>query len=96
MRLSDTVELMNSNDYKKRFKAEYFQLLTRCESLEKMIDKYERGELEFEPTCPIELLQKQLDYMHEYLWILEERAFQEDINLFMINIKKKEVTEDLS
>ena len=29
MQLEDTVEMMNSEDYKERFKAEYFQLLLR-------------------------------------------------------------------
>ena len=30
MNLQDTVALMNSADYKERFKAEYYQLATRC------------------------------------------------------------------
>lgn len=32
MTLKDTVEMMNSNDYKERFKAEYYQLviLNQC------------------------------------------------------------------
>ena len=37
MELKDTVELMNSNDYKERFKVEYLQIKTRCDKLEKML-----------------------------------------------------------
>lgn len=33
MTLKDTVEMMNSDDYKERFKAEYYQLVTRYRSL---------------------------------------------------------------
>ena len=33
MKLKDTVEMMNSNDYKERFKAEYYQLVTRYKGL---------------------------------------------------------------
>ena len=35
MELKDTVELMNSNDYIERFKAEYLQIKIRCDKLEK-------------------------------------------------------------
>ena len=39
MKLSDTVEMMNSTDYKERFKAEYYQLKTRICGLENMLAK---------------------------------------------------------
>ena len=91
VKLEDTVELMKSDDYKKRFKAEYVQLEIRCEKLASMIERYKAGTLGFEPTCPIELLEKQLEHMREYLWILEERSFIEEITLFAINPMKKEV-----
>ena len=32
--LKDTIELMNSSDYKDRFKAEYYQLKTSCHACE--------------------------------------------------------------
>ena len=35
MKLIDTVEMMNSENYKERFRAEYFQLKIRAEGLEK-------------------------------------------------------------
>lgn len=34
MKLIETVEMMNSTDYKERFRAEYFQLKIRIESLD--------------------------------------------------------------
>ena len=33
MELTDTVKMMNSSDYKERYKAEYFQLKIRYEKL---------------------------------------------------------------
>ena len=50
--LKDTVELMNSEDYRDRFVAEYKQLVIRYKGLMNMLDKWDRGELNFEPTCP--------------------------------------------
>ena len=40
MELKDTVELMNSSDYKDRFKAEYQQVKIRHEKLRKMRTLY--------------------------------------------------------
>ena len=51
MELKDTVELMNSSDYKDRFKAEYWQTKIRYEKLRKMLIKWDAGTLEFTPTC---------------------------------------------
>ena len=94
--LKDTVELMLSDDYKKRFKAEYFQLENRLYKLKGMIDKYKAGTLGFEPTCPIELLEEQLEHMSGYIYALEARSFEEGINLFALNHSEKEVMSDLS
>ena len=38
MKLSETVEMMNSTDYKDRFKAEYYQLAIRYKGLKAMLD----------------------------------------------------------
>lgn len=51
MELKDTIELMNSSDYKDRFKAEYQQVKIRHEKLHKMLVKWDAGTLDFEPTC---------------------------------------------
>ena len=79
--LDDTIVLMNSVDYKKRFKAEYYQTKIRYDKLHNMITSYEAGTLSFEPTCSLELLQKQASAMGQYLHVLEVRAKVEGINL---------------
>ena len=81
MELKDTVELMNSSDYKERFKAEYLQAKIRYDKLEKMLIKYEAGTLEFTPSCDISILDDQLYYMQNYLIMLRIRAEIEDIDL---------------
>jgi hypothetical protein len=81
MELKDTIDLMQSADYKERFKAEYNQTKIRYEKLHAMIVKYEAGTLEFEPTCPIDLLKEQTSYMGKYLYVLEVRAEIEGIEL---------------
>lgn len=81
MELKDTIELMNSDDYKDRFKAEYYQTKIRYDKLHKMLIKYEAGTLGFEPSCPLEILEKQACYMGNYLKYLEIRAEIEKIEL---------------
>lgn len=79
--LKDTIELMNSEDYKDRFKAEYLQTKIRYDKLHSMLVKHEAGTLDFKPTCSIALLQQQKRYMGEYLRCLEVRAEVEGIDL---------------
>ena len=81
MELKETIDMMVSDDYKERFKAEYSQLKTRTEKLESMLEKWKYGALDFEPNCPSELLKKQLNAMHCYQSCLEERAKIEEIEL---------------
>ena len=81
MELKDTIELMNSDDYKDRFKAEYLQTKIRLEKLETMLIKNEAGTLEFSPSCPISILTNQMRYMREYLKYLKIRAEIEKIEL---------------
>lgn len=81
MDLKDTVELMLSEDYKERFKAEYYQTKTRYEKLHKFITKYEAKTLAFEPSCPLSVLKTQACNMGEYLYCLEVRAEIERIEL---------------
>lgn len=81
MKLIDTVEMMNSDDYKDRFKAEYYQLKIRIKGLSVMLDKYANGTLEFTPLCSYNLLYKQLIGMKMYMCSLEERAKIENIIL---------------
>lgn len=81
MELKDTIKLIESEDYKERFKAEYYQTKIRYDKLHKMLVKYEAKTLEFEPICPIEILQDQAYYMCNYLKTLEVRAEMEKIEL---------------
>ena len=68
-------------DWKVRFRKEYYELRERFQKLDTMIDKYEKGQLEFEPKCPIDLLKGQRSTMWNYLKILEQRAKIEEIKL---------------
>ncbi len=79
--LKDTIDLMTSADYKDRFKAEYWQLKIRAQKLDDMVNKYKAGTLEFTPTCPIELLESQLEAMAIYLGALFHRASIEGVVL---------------
>ena len=80
--LRDTVGLMESSDYKDRFKAEFWQTKIRYDKLHKMVVKYEANTLDFTPTTPLDILKKQLSYMGMYLYTLEIRAQLEGVELF--------------
>lgn len=81
MELKETISMMTSDNYKERFIAEYSQVKIRYEKLLSMIDKWEKGELSFTPTCPKEVYDIQLKAMKEYLDILVIRAKIENIDL---------------
>jgi hypothetical protein len=80
MELKDTIELMCSDSYRERFKAEYYQTKERYEKLHTLLVKYDAKTLDFNPT-DIELLREQKKYMGKYLYILEVRAEKEKITL---------------
>jgi hypothetical protein len=81
MKLNETSEMMNSANYKDRFKAEYLQLTIRIEGLRTMLGKYKDGTLNFKPSCSYDLLSGQLKAMILYKSYLEERAIIENIDL---------------
>lgn len=81
MELIDTVDLMTSDDYKDRFMAEYYQVKIRYQKLKSILDKYEDGTLDFEPSCSISLLMIQRDIMEDYLNVLQDRAITENISV---------------
>lgn len=86
MELKDTIEMMQSTDYKERFKAEYYQTKIRYEKLKKFNTKIEAAQSVYgmkEPKhdCPIGMLLDQQRLMGEYLHILELRAEIEGIVL---------------
>ena len=81
MELKDTIEMMNSPDYKERFKAEYQQLKIRYDKLDAMTVKYEAGTLDFTPDCSLQILKEQKMHMGCYLRCLKIRAEIEGIKL---------------
>lgn len=81
MELVDTIDLMTSDDYKDRFMAEYYQVKIRYQKLKSILDKYEEGTLDFEPSCSISLLMIQRDIMEDYLNVLQDRAITENISV---------------
>ena len=81
MELKDTVEMMLSDDYKERFRAEYNQLVIRYKKLEDMLGRLDLGRLNFEPSCNRGLYNLQLRAMADYIVILESRAQIEGIVL---------------
>ena len=56
MELKETIDLMNSDNYKERLKAEYLQVKIRYEKLRKMLVKLDAGTLDFTPKCTKALL----------------------------------------
>lgn len=96
MELRETVEMMNSADYKERFKAEYYQTKCRYEKLKAFNNKIEAASITVgmpissegrkvvempAHDCPDYLLREQQKAMGEYLHILEVRAVIENIEL---------------
>lgn len=88
--LKNTVVMMNSEDYKERFKAEYYQTKIRYEKLKAFNTKIEAARrTEYMETaitmpahdCPEGLLQEQQTIMGHYLHILELRAVIEGVEL---------------
>lgn len=79
--LKDTIEMMNSSDYKERFKAEYQQVVIRYKKLAAMLEKWDKGELNFKPTCPRSTYNMQIKAMTDYIAVLEARAVMENVDL---------------
>ena len=79
--LTETIELMTSDDYKDRFKAEFYQLEYRVRKLNDMLKSWENGTLNFTPTCTKKALKRQLAAMQLYLMTLQQRAKTEEIDL---------------
>lgn len=78
--LVDTAILMKSDDYKERFIAEYQQLVIRYNGLKNMLNKWDKNELPFTPTCPRSTYNMQIKAMADYIAVLEARAVMEGIN----------------
>lgn len=81
MNLNETTNMMVSEEYKERFKAEYWQAKIRYDKLDAMTVKYEAGTLNFTPSCSLELLKEQKKHMGNYIRCLRIRAEIEKIDL---------------
>lgn len=81
MELKETVKMMSSSDYKERFKAEYYQVVIRYQKLKAMLQKWDNGELNFNPTCPRSTYNMQIKAMTDYIAVLEARAVMEGVEL---------------
>ena len=79
MTLDDTKYFMIDDDYKTRFKAEYWQTKIRYDKLQKLVVKCEAGTLDFKPACSLQILKNQKAAMGSYLYWMEVRAEIEDI-----------------
>ena len=89
--------MMNSEDFKERFRGEYFQLQNRIVGLSAMLDKYRKGTLSFTPKCSIKLLDGQMRGMLIYKTHLEERAKIEGISLEeVIEIESSETADQIT
>ena len=71
----------STDNYKERFKEEYFFVLNKYNKLKLTINRYYMDQLDFEPDTPIRILESQLHTMHSYLEILRDRSRYEDIDL---------------
>ena len=60
---------------------EYRELKKKYDKLHTMLVRYDAGKLDFQLSCPIDLLREQASVMGRYLYILETRAVIEDICL---------------
>ena len=90
MELKETIDKMNSADYKERFIAEYQQTKIRYEKLKYFNTRIKAAEMTCctaspvempKHDCPIDLLLEQQHIMGQYLHILEVRAVIEGISL---------------
>lgn len=90
--LKETAALMQSADYKERFAAEYYQNETRFLKLKAMTKKWDEGTLEFTPTCPRKIYDRQLSAMLANLFVLTERAELEQVKLDIDPVMAEEFT----
>ena len=81
--LQVTSEMMNSENYKDRFIAEYFQVKIRLDKLKVMLKKWDEDNLDFFPTCPRSTYDMQVEAMTYYKNVLEARARMGNIVLVL-------------
>ena len=80
--LDEIIKLQSSEDWKDRFKSEFHLTLRRVKKLGEFINKYRAGKLGFDPNCPIQLFDMQIEAMCKYLDVLVIRAKLEGVDLY--------------
>ena len=75
MELKDTIEMMTSEDYRERFKAEYLQTRIRAGRLHSLIQQGGR------PNIILAGMKMQLNHMLNYMAALTFRAYIEGLDL---------------
>lgn len=81
MTLSDTVELMESDNYEDRFRAEFYQTRIRMLKLFDMLEKWDAGTLGFTPLAHRYLYLMQVKGMGIQIRAMRRRAKSEGIEL---------------
>ena len=81
MDINEIIAMLQSDDYKERFKGEYYLIKMKLEKLRQLLLKYENGTLDFTPSCSLALLKNQASVMKQYITILERRAEIEKVKL---------------
>lgn len=79
--LASTRNMMISPDYKERFVAEFTQDYNRYVGLRNMCERWDKGELDFVPTCPRSIYDMQLSSMEQKLAILLKRSHLEQVGI---------------
>lgn len=72
MKLSDTIQGMQSEDWKERLKAEYYQTKIRYDGIDCTIAEFEDGKRP-ELVESIELMKSQANAMANYLFCMKSR-----------------------
>lgn len=81
MTMEQIAALLQSADYKERFRGEYWLVKTKRDGLAAILERLDAGTLDFTPDCPRYLLELQLGVMEDYVGVLETRAVIEGVTL---------------
>lgn len=81
MDLKETSKMMESEDYKERFKAEYMQTKIRFTKLDTAIQQLDAGTLGYDPESGYDLMVAQAQAMANYMKVLKTIAMVEGIDL---------------
>lgn len=81
MAYEEIARLMQSADYKERFRAEYWFVKRKFDALTAILQRWDAGTLDFTPDCPRSIYGAQISAMSEYLAVLEARAKIEGVEL---------------